>query len=234
MIIRCIDFETTGIPTPEDAHAIVEIGWADMECDDADQVQIGGENSFLCNPGRTIPFEAMAVHHITNEMVKDAFGNVGMISDPPDDYAAIDYFAAHNADYERQFFKTDVPFICTFKVAVRVWPDLASHSLQYLRYALNFGVDIPSPHRAGPDAYLCAILLAKIFEAKPDLSIDDMVRWSNGPALLPRCPIGKHRGKAWDDVPTDYLEWIVYKAGDDMDKNVKANAKHHLIKRSQS
>lgn len=217
-LIRAVDFETTGIPTPDDPHAIVEIGWSDLPAVKYDAV--------LCNPGRPIPHEAMAIHHITDAMVADATGTLDVLGSP-------DYFAAHNADYERQFIKTEIPFICTYKVALRVWPDMPSHSLQYLRYALALPVrsEIPMPHRAGPDAYLCGLLLERILVQPNAPDIASMVRWSNGHALLPRCPLFKHKGKKWEDVPTDYLDWIVNKPND-VGADVKANAKLWLGKRS--
>jgi exodeoxyribonuclease X len=42
---------------------------------------------------------------------------------------------------------------------------------------------------------------------------------------------GKHKGAKWDDVPLDYLSWIVDKS--DMDRDIKANAKHWLKVRTQ-
>lgn len=214
MIIRCIDFETTGIPSEADRHAIVEIGWCDVG---------GGPESVLCNPGRPILHEAMAVHHITDAMVEGATGDLSVLGMP-------DYFAAHNADYERQFFAPGRPMICTYKVALRFWPEAAHHGLQFLRYHLSLpvSIDIPMPHRAGPDAYLCSLLMKQILD-DGRASLEEMVRWSNGPALLPRVNFGKHKGSKWEDCPTDYLEWIVNKS--DMDRDVKANAKHHLSKR---
>lgn len=220
MIIRAIDFETTGLPTPEDKHAIVEIGWCDL-VDGAVELP----HAVLCDPGRPIPHEAMAVHHITDAEVKGATGSTDVLGSP-------DYFAAHNADYERQFFETSVPFICTYKVALRLWPGAPSHGLQLLRYHLDLvapaHVAMP-PHRAAPDAYLCAALMQHIL-ADGRASLDDMVRWSNGPALLPRVTFGKHKGADWKDVPSDYLDWVVNKS--DLDRDVKANAKHHLKARA--
>lgn len=216
MLIRAIDFETTGIPSEADPHAIVEIGWCDLT-----DGEIGLPEAVLCNPERPIPHEAMAVHHITDAMVADAAGNVGLLGEP-------DYFAAHNADYERQFFDPGVPYICTYKVALRLWPEASSHGLQFLRYHLGLDADVNlamPPHRAGPDAYLCAVLMNRIMELHRD-KLDDMVRWSAGPALLPRINFGKHKGSKWDEVPIDYLDWIVNKS--DMDRDVKANARHHL------
>ena len=223
MIIRCIDLETTGIPTPEDKHAIVEIGWCDL-----DEGEVGIPDAVLCNPGRPIPHEAMAVHHITDAEVASATGSTDVLGSPS-------FFAAHFADFEKQFFSTAVPFIDTYKVALRLWPEAPSHSLQFLRYHLGLPVNPPMampPHRAAPDAYVCALLMQKIMGVARD-KLDDMVRWSDGVALLPRVPFGKHKGAEWKDVPGDYLDWVVNKA-QDMDRDMKANAKHELKKRAGS
>lgn len=224
---RCIDFETTGIPTDDDKHAIVEIGWSDVLSKDG---ALGGPyapRSVMCDPGRPIPHEAMAVHHITDAMVKGAVGSLSELGSP-------DFFVAHNADYERQFFPTPIPFICTYKVALRLWPEASSHSLQFLRYHLALPVDADicqPPHRAGPDAYLGAALMTHIL-MDGRVSIEDMVRWSDGPALLPRVNFGKHKGSKWEDVPSDYLDWVANKS--DLDRDVKANARHHLKARAAS
>lgn len=224
--IRCIDFETTGIPTEADHdHAIVEIGMCDVIVTQGFPPVLGKTTSTLCDPLRTIPHEAMAVHHITDDMVKGAPGSI-------DDLGTPDYFAAHNADYEQQFFGTGRPFICTWKVALRLWPEASSHGLQFLRYHLGLNPNADEcqpPHRAGPDAYLCAVLMDRIL-MEGRASLDDMVRWSSGPALLPRITFGKHKGLKWEEAPTDYLDWIVNKS--DMDRDVKANARHHLKARA--
>lgn len=227
MIIRCIDFETTGIPSEDDPHAIVEIGICDLDIHDVTgETFVDAPKDTLCHPGRPIPHEAMAVHHITDAMVASATGTVAFIGNA-------DYFAAHNADYEDKFFKVPGLLICTWKVALRLWPDAPSHSLQFLRYHLALptkGIFAEPPHRAGPDAYLCALLLERIVKEKR-CGLEDMARWSNGHALLPRCPLFKHKGKKWADVPTDYLDWIVNKPND-VGADVKANAKLHLKERA--
>ena len=220
--IRSIDFETTGLPTADDPQEVVEIGW----CNIVDGAIEGVPRAVLRNPQRSIPHEAMAVHHITDAMVREATGSLVVLMPEPD------YFCAHNADYERQFFTTLVPFICTYKVALRLWPEAPSHGLQFLRYHLGLEVsaDLAAPpHRAGPDAYLGAALMVRILQ-EDRVGIDEMVRWSSGHALLPRCPLFKHKGKKWEDVPTDYLDWIVNKPND-CTAEVKANARHHLKSR---
>lgn len=80
------------------------------------------------------------------------------------------------------------------------------------------------PHRAGPDAYVTAFILRELIDQAP---IEDLVRWSSGPALLARVGFGKHRGKRWSEVPADYLDWLINKSGTD-DRDVRATAKHYL------
>jgi exodeoxyribonuclease X len=224
-LFRAIDLETTGIPSETDKHAIVEIGWCDLE-----DGEVGIPDAVLCNPGRQIPHEAMAVHHITDAMVEDATGSIEVLGKP-------DYFVAHFADYERQFFTTDVPFICTWKVALRLWPDAPAHGLQFLRYHLALpvvGSNAMPPHRAAPDAYLGALLMQRIL-AEGTASVDEMVRWSNGPALMPRITFGKHFGVKWEDVPTDYLDWMLTDprfSKDPANRDNLANARYHLKKRA--
>jgi exodeoxyribonuclease X len=217
LIIRSIDFETTGIPTPDDPQAIVEAGWCDIPAT--------GYNSRLYSPGRPIPFEAMAVHHITEAMV------LGRPEFDPSEIDGADIYVAHNADFERQFYKTDKPWICTWKVALRVFSDLPQHNLQFLRYALDLEFSADEPHRAGPDAMLAALLFERIQCEHDAPDIDTMIRWSNGHALYPRCPLHKHKGKPWSEVPSDYLEWIANKPND-VAADIKANARLELKKRA--
>lgn len=220
MIIRVIDFETTGLPP--DA-AVCEAGWYDVM--DGEHWLIGA-SSFLIDPGRAIPPEASAIHHITDVDVAgapDAASVFLKIMERP-----ADIFAAHNAAFERAFFAGgDKPWICTLKVARRVWPDAPSHSNQTLRYWKNLPLS-PSaampPHRAQPDAYVTAWILRTLL--LEGVSIADMVHWTNQPSLLPRVTFGKHRGKSWSELPVDYLDWLVGKS--DMDEDTKFTARHHL------
>ena len=227
MLIRVIDFETTGLQEDKGGAAICEIGWRDVEATPPGAV-VGGGQSFLVDPGRPIPAITRAVHHISDAdvagAVSPAEGLLRLQEGPPA------YFAAHNAKFEQAFFSdSGAPWICTYKVALRLWPDAPSHTNQVLRYWL--GLELPCedaampPHRAGPDAYVTAHLLARMI-AEDRASLDDMVRWTSGPPLLPRITFGKYRGAEWQDVPRDYLEWIVNKS--DLDSDTKANARHHL------
>lgn len=223
MLIRVIDFETTGIPSEADRHAICEAGWCDV---------IGDENrwdetapqSILVNPGRPIPIEAMAVHHIRD---------CDLVGAPTPDTAfaglmlGADVFCAHNAKFEREFFAGgSVPWVCTYKCGLRAWPNAPGHSNQVLRYFLGVAIGeafAMPPHRAGPDAYVTAFILIRLLAER---SIEDLIKWSGEPAVLAKVGFGKHRGQKWSDVPRDYLEWILRQR--DMDADVVHTAKQQL------
>lgn len=240
MLIRVFDFETTGIPTDDDRQAVCEVGWTDIVATLADPqtgltaYEVGRPSSMLINPGRPIPLEAMSVHHIMDEDVAgapspDAVAHVLADHQP-------DHYWAHNADFERQFWSSG-RILCSYKVALRFWPEAPKHNNSFLRYFLRLPVDrsLCEPvHRAGPDSYVTAHLVARILAEASERGVDlaTMERWSNGPALLPRCPIGKHRGKPWPEVPTSFLNWMV--GVEDMDRDLKANARHHLKSRGDA
>lgn len=225
VLIRTIDFETTGMPP--DA-AVCEVGWADVDTAATHAEPIGFE-ALICDPGRPMPPEARAIHHLSDAdcafglPVTTAFRRL---------MDGADVFCAHNAEFERQFFAGgERPWICTLKVARRIWPECPSHSNQCLRYWLGLELDdalAMPPHRAGPDAYVTACILVRALNLA---TVDDMAKWTAEPSLLPRVTFGKHRNSAWADLPTDYLSWIVDKS--DMDRDTKFTARHWLKQRRE-
>lgn len=220
MLTRVLDFETTGMPP--DA-AVCEVGWSDV----FDGQEAEGFEAYLCNPGRPMPPEARAVHHLSDDMVGAGMNPTsafGMLMD------GADVFCAHNAAFERAFFDGgDRPWICTLKVARRLWPECPSHSNQCLRYWLGLELEdalAMPPHRAGPDAYVTACILR---QALTLATVEQMIEWTEQPSLLPRITFGKHRGQAWADVPLDYLEWLASKS--EMDADAKFTARHWIENR---
>jgi exodeoxyribonuclease X len=226
-MIRVVDIETTGLAPPE--HAIVELAAVDVTADG----QLCAANETLVCPGRSIPPEASAVHHLRDADVAQA---------PPLAYAIRNVlttdgmpiaFAAHNAAFERQWLDElvgGVPWICTYKVALRLWPQSPGHGNQVLRYFLNIDLGaferVP-PHRALPDAVVTAHLVRL---AQQLASVDDMLTWSSEPAVLPVMTIGKYRGKPWAEVDVGFLHWMIDKPIDDAD--LIWNARRELERRA--
>lgn len=196
-LIRVVDLETTGLEAAQ--HAPVEIGWCDVrggfdllgEATFANGVTITLPQSRLTDPGRPVPPEASAVHHLVDADLKGAdpwrtelIRAIGGVTPK----AA---FAAHNAKFERQWCTPELvgpePWICTWKCALRAWPEAPGHKNQVLRCWLKpEGLDreLAAPaHRAGPDAYVTAFLLRELLALHP---LETLLAWSQEPAVLIR------------------------------------------------
>ena len=212
MRARVIDIETTG--TVPGQSEIIEIGRVDV-ISTPKGWQLEEGLTRLYKPLHGIPPENRAVHHIgpqdipadapvcTVERLERAAHN----PEPPT------VLVAHNAAFESSFIGAsvtrEIPWVCTYKVALRVLPDAVGHSNQVLRYVLDLQLDAERaqpPHRALPDAYVTAHLLVHLLSLA---SLEQMIKWSAEPKLYPRVPFGKHRNTAWPDVDTGYLEWAL-------------------------
>jgi exodeoxyribonuclease X len=188
-------------------------------------------HSELVRPPLRIPPEASAVHHLTDDDVigsPDLNALVHSYMDT-DGSAGVDVFVAHNWSFEAQWLGEHLqgrPALCTYKAALRVWPDAPGHSNQILRYWLEpKGLDrtvATPPHRALPDAFVTAHILRELLRVA---TAEEMIAWTTEPALLPRVKFGKHRGCRWTDVPAGYLTWVIEKSG--LGPDIKFTAEHH-------
>lgn len=233
--IRVIDFETTGTDASSE---VIELGWCDY---DVETKQVSDPESKLFYVG-SIPPENRAIHHIGLADIPQTASPFDVFSDlfMPSDSMGITYFAAHNSAFECQFLgdMEHRRMICTYKAALRIWPDAPSHSNGALRYWLEDAgrisldpVKAYPTHRAGPDAYITAHILKALFDA--DATGKEMVAWTREPAMLPRCPIGTPwRGMKWSEVDGGFLKWMANNAT--MDADNKWNAQRELDRRAAS
>lgn len=222
--IRVVDFETTGTEPPAEVceAAICDL-WLEKRT-------IYNPLAWLCGV-ESMPPEVRAIHHIPLSACegKPKF-DPDLLHDD-----TISAFAAHNAQFEMQFFAPQVPMICTYKAALRVWPGAPGHSNGTLRYwledqgliTLDHTMTQPA-HRAGPDAYVTAHILAALFAT--GITGREMVLWTKEPKLLPTCPIGKFKGKPWPDVEGGFLGWMMRQEG--MEADLKWNADREIKRRS--
>lgn len=223
--VRVIDFETTGEdPASSD---IIEVGWCDVMPDGT----VCHAWNMLVQPSRPIEVEAMAVHHLTDDDVANGHSteewHAALLEDGPV------AFVAHRSSFEASFWPDcPLPWICTYKAALRIWPDAPRHSNQVLRYWL--GLDLDShlampPHRAGPDAYVTAHIFSRMLGQEGVNRLRRLLAWTREPGLLPRCNFGTHRGAAWPDVPAGYLEWMLKQS--DMNEDALYSARTELLRR---
>ena len=229
--IRVFDIETTGID-PKD-HRVIEIAAYDLNSEDKSIVRVGAQ---LVLPGRDIPPEASAIHHLTDADLAEAIPFDQAWAQFTEDAPTI--FAGHSCEFEQGFLSTPAgtQWICTLKCSLRAWPDAPAHGNQVLRYHHKLDTDCfdfdralaSPPHRAGPDAYVTAYLLREILD---NHSIDDLLKWTKEPRAYPTITFGKHRGSKWTDVPDDYLKWMLRKP--DMEADARHCAKRELARRAK-
>lgn len=192
----------------------------------------------LYNPKRNIPFEASAIHHITNKMVNDK-----PVFRESDEYQIIKnifesentYVVAHNSAFDDQMLKNEdinsKNIICTFKVirALDTENKFKMHKLQYLRYALDIEIEA-SAH----DAFGDVLVLEKVFEyelqqLKEKFGLDEesalnrMVEISKNPLEIRLIDFGKYRGCTIEEVAKKdpgYISWLLdQKRNSDKDEN---------------
>jgi exodeoxyribonuclease X len=256
-MIIVLDCETTGIDASKDAVVEVAAVGISRKLQHPDGVstnvwRVSEGYSSLVAPGRRVPPAARAVHHLGDGELRNAPKLAGALNvcllgaavNALDLVGSrsngIEYIAAHNADFDRAFMGDvvkyilgrDVPWLCTWRCALHLYPDAETHSNQGLRYALRglddamraaLPVNVP-PHRALYDATTTAFLLQRMLSQH---SIGDLLALQDKPVLQRVCRFGKHRGTPWSDVPLDYCRWLL-RAEPPFDRDVQHTARHYL------
>lgn len=215
-----VDTETTGLDPTSDK--IVEI--ATVATNFARAVAMWAS---LVNPEVEIPAETSAIHHLTDESVLDA---------PTWQSARMTFYdfvigfglgtplVAHNAAFDMGFVDgRDTGWICTKRLARKLWPGLPSYKNQALRYLRKLKVDDFGimPHRALGDALVTAALFREIinsqeFAATRINTVDDLVKFSASPITYTEWPHGKYKGMPLG-VDLSYAQWAIKNMTNDPD-----------------
>ena len=170
MRLRVIDLETSG------AHPrrseIIELGCVDVTLE-GDTWRVGATKSWLFRPRAPLTPETQAVHHLMEEDFEDVSESVSddRLKERVLGAPRPDMLVAHHIRFERHFLPDSVteglPWLCTLRIAQKLWPQAPRHSNQVLRYWLTLPLerDRAAPaHRAGPDAYVTAHILLRALE----------------------------------------------------------------------
>lgn len=215
-----LDTETTGL---KDEDRICQLAYK------VDELIVNE----LFHPGITIATEAMAVHHITNEMVKSKpqfqkTEHHSRLKKLIQDGAII---VAHNAPFDLKMLRRDGietgEYIDTLKVSryLDTKNEISSHALQNLRY--HFGITEEAvAHDAFGDIIILEQIFQKLFEkaeamAKersgkdkipPEKILARMKEISMGHVAVKTFPFGKYKGKLIEDIfrqDRPYLQWFL-------------------------
>ncbi|MGL4370621.1 MAG: 3'-5' exonuclease, partial [Spirochaetota bacterium] len=192
--IICLDTETTGADRED---RILQLAYliAEPGCD----IQL---HNAVCNPGRSIKYDAMAIHHITPEQVENCPSLVHtreyrtlLSINSPDNYLVI-----QNAKFDLEMlakdgFTSNMKLIDTMKVSQHALQDSPRHGLQYLRYSLGLYKkedqfqEMIKAHDALGDVIVLYLLYQYFCES--GLTPDEMVELTAQPVLLKTFSFGK-------------------------------------------
>jgi len=226
-----LDLETTGL-NPEDKICSIAVLY---------------ENKFqyeLINEGKKIPSEASAIHHLTNEDIKEKrpFVKSEIYRFLEENNSQENTLIAHNIKFDLEklsshgvIWRGDI--IDTLKVTKHLIPECELFSLQFLRYELKlykqessekeqYGIkDALSAHNALSDALVCKLL----FDNLRDLSDEErMKELSFKNVLLEKLNFGKYKGRYIEDIcinDSGYAHWLL---NSDVDEDMKYSINYYL------
>ncbi len=186
----------------------------------------------LCKPPLSISFGAMAVHHITNEMVEKkplcsetkAYRRLEELNRPEN------IMVIQNAPFdlgmlEKEGFVLKMELIDTLRCLRHLYPELESHGLQYVRYAFgiyrsekeeakSLGLKIRA-HDALGDVLVLKLLLDLLLA---EHSAKELVELTRKPITYKIFTFGKYRGEEISEVARKdpgYLEWMLSREGEE-------------------
>ena len=199
----------------------------------------------LIHPGKKIPPSSSAIHHITNEMVKDSPSFAESLSaeklkslNTPENI-----LVSHNAPFELDMLQKEGiawqgRIIDTLKCSKSLMDDLEGYALQFLRYELRLyreeanvfkEHEIPIvPHHALSDALHTKMVLEYLLELA---DIERLIEISKSHVLLTRLPFGKYAKKRIEEIALKdpgYLKWMVESLMD-MDEDLRYSIEHYLL-----
>jgi DNA polymerase-3 subunit epsilon len=152
-----IDFETTGLSSRR-GDRVIEVGIAVLEGG-----RIVDRYQSLINPRMPIPWQIEDLTGITDDMVRSAPGAPEVMSEVHDFIGEM-RLVAHNAGFDRGFMDAEFSrirrrrkqnFICSLRVARRVYPRAPNHKLGTL-VSLTGVQPAARAHRALGDAEMTA------------------------------------------------------------------------------
>lgn len=223
----CIDCETTGLDAKDDR--VIEVA---AMCFDSEGIYDSFES--LIDPECPIPDTSIAIHHITQDMVK---GKPTLNHVLPDLLKLVSdhIIIGHGISFDIELLalgaeRYSIPCkirnnrtLDTLRMA-RLYGDCPVNSLEQLRK--HFNVPLEGAHRAMSDV----IVNAEVFKhlAKRYKTTEQLFEALSRPILMSTMPLGKHKGRPLKEVPLQYLQWVVHK---DFDQDLLFSVHSELKRR---
>ncbi|MDX4059258.1 exonuclease domain-containing protein [Aliarcobacter skirrowii] len=187
----------------------------------------------LCFSDIPIKLEAMEVHNITTDMIKDKprACETKFYQRLQELNSSENYLIAHNINFDlemikKEGFENKLQLIDTLRCAKHIYPELPYHRLQYLRYALELYKNeekeanklniVIKAHDAIGDVLVMKLFLSKLVaKIKEDfVQINPMKKLAEltlTPVFIKTFKFGKYKGENIEDVAKkdpNYLNWM--------------------------
>jgi DNA polymerase-3 subunit epsilon len=228
-VFVCLDCETTGLEYDKDR--IIEIALVRFTFD-----EILDTYETLIDPLMPIPEVSIAIHHISDAMVKGK-PKIQEILPKIFSFVGKSIIVGHG-------ITNDISFICAAAKQHNVPCKLASHpyldtlrmarlygespinSLEKLRQHFNIAEE--GAHRAMNDV----VVNIEVFKylARRYKTTEQIVNRLKSPIQLKTMPLGKHKGRSFSDIPVEYLRWAV---NQNFDQDLLFSLKVELKKRNK-
>ena len=198
----------------------------------------------LCKSKKKISNGAMALHHITNEMIRNepTCENTEVYKCLLEHNEQENILVAHNLQFdlkmlEKEGFKCHMSIIDTLRCVKSLIPECENFRLQFLRYELGLykneeirakemGIEL-SAHRALSDAFHLQLL----FETLQDYAtLSQLIDISASPVLLEKFSFGKYSGRYIEEIVSldnSYIQWMLTSI-EEMDEDLAYSLKYYL------
>ena len=214
--VTILNTETTGVDYANDEIIALAVG------------RLSNSNNWMADvtyfdSDVEITPEISAIHDITSDMLGDQ-KFYEAISDLQVDFK--DYVISHNAPFHASMINRngvnalkDKKVICTMRMAKKLTTlglEVDNFKLNYLRY--YYGVEV-NRNDFVTNTEMTNVVTAKLFENQVNillelgviesLDFEEVYEWVEAPIIYERMTFGKHAGKLFSEIPTDYWRWAL-------------------------
>jgi exodeoxyribonuclease X len=232
-----LDTETTG--TKEEDRIIQLSFLVTNENNEIEEI-----HNTLCKAPVPISYEAMAIHHITPEMIekKDFIHNTNAWKRLNELNIPENVMVIHNAKFDiemlfKEDFENQMQIIDTFRCVKHLWPE-GRHSLQINRYSLGlykkekeiakkYNIEI-NAHNALGDVVVLKLLLDYLLENR---NVDELIKLTKEPILYEKFYFGKYKfEKIVDVIEKDigYIEFLLNNPEIELDFDIRYSINYYL------
>ncbi len=209
-VFICIDCESTGLDPKADR--IIEVAVVKFDFQKTYE-----KCEFLINPGILIPAESMAIHNITDEMVKN-MPTIDTVLSEILKMVGNHIIVGHGVLFDMELIasaadRAGIPskirsnrYFDTLRLA-RLYGESPQNSLEQL--CKHFNIPFDGAHRAMTDV----IMNIEVFKflSQKFTTTEQIFKVLSKPIMLKEIPFGKHKGRPIREVPIDYLHWAANK-----------------------